>query len=116
MTGTALETRKEHAPEAHDAALPETQTPTVIDVEAHPITQERPTHTAVLVDRGLALLSSVIRLALLWVENREEQVERITPSQRTSTAPTSAPTIRRSTPSRGGGRRQRRRHRGGTNA
>lgn len=115
MTGTALKTRKEYTPEARDAALPETQTPTVIDVETRPITRDRPSQTAILIDRGLTLLTSLIRLALLWVENREEQTQRITSSQRTSMTPTSAPTMRRSSPSRSGGRRHRHRHRGRTN-
>ncbi len=113
MTGTTLKRQKNQAPEARDAAPPDIQTPTVIDVEARPITRERPTQTALLIDRGLALLSSLARLALLWVENREEQAQRITPAQRTST--TSTPKVRRSTSSRSSGRRQRRRHRGRTN-
>jgi hypothetical protein len=113
MTGTAIETRNEQTPAARDAAPPDAQTPTVIDVEAHPITQDRPSRAAVLVDRGLALLSSLARLALLWVQNREEQAQRITPRQRTPTTPTSTSTERSAVGS-GGGRRQRRRHRGRT--
>lgn len=112
MTGTALDTRKEQTPEARDAASPDTQTPTVIDVEARPIIQDRPSRAAVLMDRGLALLSSVLRLALLWVQNREEQTQPITPRQRTSTTPASTPTAYRSATSRGGGRHRHRRHRG----
>ena len=103
MTGTALETRREETLEA--------PTPTVIDVEARPIERDRPTQTAVLLNRGLALLSSVLRLALLWAENREQQAQRITP--RRQAPPTQTSTERRTVASRGG-RRQRHRHRGRT--
>jgi len=106
MTGTALEKQTEQ--------ISDSKTPTVINVEARPITQSRPSQTAALIDRGLALLSSVLRLALLWVQNREEQAQRIASRQQPSKTPTSTPTVRRSTLTRDGGRRQRRRHRGRT--
>jgi hypothetical protein len=112
MTGTAIETQSGQALDVRDVAAKKAPTPTVIDVETYPVTEQRSSRTAILVDRGLALLSSLMRLALLWVENREEKVQRITPRQRTSTTPTA----RRSALSRGGGRRQRRRQRGQTNA
>ncbi|MGC9399674.1 MAG: hypothetical protein ACP5HM_11125 [Anaerolineae bacterium] len=115
MSGTALETRNAEAPDVQRTAPPDAQRPTVIDVEARPLTRKGSAPTAQLIERGLALLASLMRLALLWVQNREEHVQRITPTQQTLTTPTSTPAGRRSSSSRCGGQRQRRRHRGRTN-
>jgi hypothetical protein len=105
MTGKAIERQTTQPPAAQEGAAVEAQTPTVIDVSAKPVARRQPSRAATLVNRGLDLASSLLRLALWWMENKEPTTRATRPSQPASTA-------RRSTRAGAGGGRRRKRQRG----
>jgi hypothetical protein len=113
MTGQAIERRTPQPPVtqegetlAEERSSGEAQTPTVIDVSGKPVARRQPSQAVTLVNRGLDLASSLLRLALWWMENKEPTTRATRPSQPASTA-------QRSTQAgAGGGRRRRHRRRG----
>ncbi|GEM_PF-5136139 len=116
MVGTALEKREELQPQSRDREALTPASPPVIEVKPYPVsgvpaTRER-SRVVELADRGLALLSSLLRLGLLWVENREP-AQLVAPSGRQTGLPADT---RRTMSARGSGRGRggrRRRRRGG---
>ncbi|MEA3397929.1 MAG: hypothetical protein U9R05_10750 [Chloroflexota bacterium] len=114
MAGTALEKRQKLQPPSPDRdALTPVSTP-VIEVRPYPVgvvpaTRER-SRAVELADRGLALLSSLLRLGLLWVENREP-AQLVAPSgKQTGLSTNTRRTMSTRRPNGGrGGRRRRRR-------
>ncbi len=115
MAGTALEKRQELQPQSPDRDVLAPANIPVIEVQPYPVsgvpaTRER-SRAVELADRGLALLSSLLRLGLLWVENREP-AQLVAPSGRqTGLATNTRRTM--STRSLGRGRSGRRRRRRG---
>lgn len=116
MAGTVIEKRGELRPQLQDrAALAPASTP-VIEVQPYqvgvvPATRER-SRAVELADRGLALLSSLLRLGLLWVENREP-AQLVAPSGRqTGLATNTQRTMSRPNGGRGGRQRRQRGGRG----
>jgi len=114
MAGTAIEKRQELRPQSQDRDVLAPADIPVIEVQPYPVsvvpaTRER-SRAVELADRGLALLSSLLRLGLLWVENREP-AQLVAPSGRqTGPAMNTQRTMSMRRPNGGrGGRRHRRR-------
>ncbi len=116
MAGTAIEKRGELRLQSQDRAALATASTPVIEVQPYPVgvvpaTRER-SRAVELADRGLALLSSLLRLGLLWVENREP-AQLVAPSGRqTGLSMNTRRTMSRPDEGRGGRRRRRRGGRG----
>ena len=113
MAGTALEKRKELQPQSPDREALTPASPPVIEVKPYPVsgvpaTRER-SRAMELADRGLALLSGLLRLGLLWVENREPAQLAAPSGTQTGLSANTRRTM--STRSSGGGRGGRRRRR-----
>ena len=126
MSGTEIRPSEPSSPVTWESMLPEESTPPVIEVESRLLPERQLAPKNQLLRQGLEVLSGLARLAMVWVESRENRLatqptNQVAATREATLAPNTQPTTitsnfnntgRGRQGGRGGRRRQRRQVKG----